>query len=218
MHDLERAKRGEIHGFHSGFPCSSFSMVMFKPGGPPPVRDRSHPLGFPGNNKAQRLEALKGNLGALRSVVMCRATVWGAKQQGWDATAKLENPDDPAMEPFPSAWLLRQVQDWGNASSVTRAVYNLCAYGPPHWKRTIEGVLSGIEKLTKTCPCKDPHVPLVGPEKTRQSAAYPPALMEAYAEFWPKTCWRNTRDWNRRVRMSPQSPIQRSLKMSFTIQ
>jgi hypothetical protein len=142
-------------------------------------------MGLPNNNKAQNMEALRGNLGALLSVALRRATVWGAKQQSWDATATLENPDDPVTEPLPSAWLIRQLQDWVNDPGVERAVYNLCAYGPPHWKRErIEGVLPGLEKLSKDCQCGKPHVPLIGAKLTRSAAAYPLALMEAYGEIW----------------------------------
>ena len=109
--DPESAKRGEVHGFHSGFPCSSFSMVRFRPGGPPPVRDRNQLMGWPNNNKAQNVEALRGNWGCLvlSGYVSCHGV--GSQTASWDATTTLENPDDPVTEPLPSAWLIRQLQD-----------------------------------------------------------------------------------------------------------
>ena len=40
--DFTAALNGHFDGFHSGFPCSSFSRARFRPGGPPPVRKRQH--------------------------------------------------------------------------------------------------------------------------------------------------------------------------------
>ena len=59
--DLAAAEAGEIHGFHSGFRCSSFSRVRFRPGGPPPLRTRQHLYGMPDNSCEQQAEAEAGN-------------------------------------------------------------------------------------------------------------------------------------------------------------
>ena len=57
--DLLAASDGRFDGFHSGFPCSTFSCTRFLPGGPPPVRERQHLRGRPSNSRAQQLEAEK---------------------------------------------------------------------------------------------------------------------------------------------------------------
>ena len=100
------ALNGHFDGFHSGFPCSSFSRARFRPGGPPPVRDRQFLRGRPSNSRAQQLEAEKGALLATRSAAMVRAVQSGGKKRGLCCTATLENPADPGKDPCPSAWLL----------------------------------------------------------------------------------------------------------------
>ena len=53
--DLLAASDGRFDGFHSGFPCSTFSCARFLPGGPPPMRERQHLRGRPSNSRAQQL-------------------------------------------------------------------------------------------------------------------------------------------------------------------
>jgi hypothetical protein len=134
--DLERAKRGEIQGYHSGFVCSSFSRARFRSGGPPPVRDRDHPLGLPSNDLNQRLEAVRGNLMVSRSVVMCQATLKGGRSFGRNHTATVENPDDPGTAPFPSAFILPVMTDWekDEGSAFVKATFNSCIYGTEYCK------------------------------------------------------------------------------------
>ena len=110
--DLQQAKAGESHGFHSGFRCSSFSRVRFRPGGPPPVRDRKHLYGFPSNSAKQAAEAEDGNAMVRRSVEMCEAMAEGANTRRGPYTATLENPDDPGKDPYPSAWLFEEITAW----------------------------------------------------------------------------------------------------------
>ena len=45
VHHLATAQRGDIHGYHSGFPCNTFSRLRFREreGLPKPLRTRSHP-------------------------------------------------------------------------------------------------------------------------------------------------------------------------------
>ena len=183
--DLAMARCGGIDGYHAGFRCSSFSRVRFRPGGPPPVRDRSHPQGFPSNSKPQQLEAERGNLMATRSVVMARATHLGGRNVGKLSTATLENPADPGVAPFPSAWLLPAVRAFAEEPFVEKAVHNVCCFGPPHWKEQCWlGILPGLSALARKCRCTTPHVPLVGKAATAAAAAYPPQLCEEYAAIW----------------------------------
>ena len=67
--------------------------------------------GRPSNSRAQQLEAEKETLLAMRSAVMVRAIQFGAKKRGLRGTATLENPADPGVDPYPSAWLLPALAD-----------------------------------------------------------------------------------------------------------
>ena len=68
--EMERSVvNGEWDGFHSGFPCGSFSRVRWRdtPGGPLPVRSAAYIYGLPGNTPKQQREADEGTLMATRS-------------------------------------------------------------------------------------------------------------------------------------------------------
>ena len=183
--DFAAALNGLFDGFHSGFPCSSFSRVRFRPGGPPPVRDRQHQRGLPSNSREQQFEAEKGTLLATRSAAMVRAILSGGKKRGLRCTATLENPADPGAYPYPSAWLLPALASIIADPDAVRAVHNICCSGPPHWKEQCwAGFLPGVEALERRCCCKVPHVPLTTKAATQAAAAYPPQLCEEYAELW----------------------------------
>ena len=55
---LRRAREGLIDGYHSGFPCSTFSRLRFRdaPNLPGPVRTRSEPHGKKSNTPAHAIE------------------------------------------------------------------------------------------------------------------------------------------------------------------
>ena len=93
-----------LRRFPLGFPCSSFSRARFLLGGRPLVRNRQHLRGCPSNSRVQQLEAEKGTVLATRSAAMVRAVQ--LKKRGLRCTATLENPADPGVDPYPSAWLL----------------------------------------------------------------------------------------------------------------
>ena len=178
--------QGHFDGFHSGFPFfSSFSRARFRPGGPPPVRDRQHLRGRPSNSRVQQLEGERGTLLATRSAAVVRAIQLGGKKRGLRCTATLENPADPIIDPFPSAWLLPALASVIVEPDAVQAVHNICCFGPPRWKeQRWVGFLPGLEKFVKRCCCKVPHVPLFSKADTQAAASYPPQLCEAYAKLW----------------------------------
>ena len=49
--NLQRLKtlcsKERVHGGHNGLPCSTWSIVRWVPGGPPPLRSRTYPWGLP---------------------------------------------------------------------------------------------------------------------------------------------------------------------------
>ena len=67
---LEKAKAGKYQGAHSGFPCTTFTRLRWRPeeGQPGPVRSRQHIYGLPTNTRAQQDEADRGTLLAATSV------------------------------------------------------------------------------------------------------------------------------------------------------
>ena len=69
---LRWAQEGLIDGFHSGFPCATFSRLRFRAGPnlPEPVRTRAEPYGRSSNNEQQRRECDRGTVMMARSVQM----------------------------------------------------------------------------------------------------------------------------------------------------
>ena len=183
--DFTAALNGHFDGFHSGFPCSSFSRARFRPGGPPPARNRQHLRGCPSNSRVQLLEAEKGTLLATRSAAMVRAVQLGRKKRGLRCTATLENPADPGVDSYPSAWLLPAFASIILEADAVQAIHNICCFGPPHWKKQCwVGFLPGLETFEKKCCCKVTHVPLFTKAATRSAASYPPQLCVEYADQW----------------------------------
>ena len=103
----------------------------------------------------------------------------------WGKEATLENPADPGVEPYPSAWLLPAPASIIAEPDAVRAVHNICCFGPPRWKEQCwAGFLPGLEALERRCCCKVPHVPLATKAATQAAATYPPQLCEEYAKLW----------------------------------
>ena len=69
---LKDVSEGEFDGFHSGFPCNTFSVARWKemPGMPGPIRSGAHIYGLPSNDRRQQAEADKGTLLAGRSALL----------------------------------------------------------------------------------------------------------------------------------------------------
>ncbi len=96
-------------GIHSGWPCGSFSMARWKPGGPPPVRSRDEIYGLGSNNARQQQEADRGTLAATRSVALMKLQCQRADARGAPRVATGENP--PGTDGIEgSAWILPEVE------------------------------------------------------------------------------------------------------------
>ena len=65
----EEASEGLWDGFHSGFPCATYTRLKFRPapGYPGPLRTRQYPYGLPDLSDARRRECDEGTLHASRS-------------------------------------------------------------------------------------------------------------------------------------------------------
>ena len=205
---LEQTKEGEYDGFHSGFPCNTFSVARWNPvpGRPPPLRSGSEIYGLAGNTKEMQEQADEGTMLAVRSVWLAEAQIQSSKRRQTPPIATLENP--PGNEEKGSAWKLPEVIKFMEGKSVETADFNMCAY-MVHTKRhkkpgRFGGRLAGLSSLAKPCRCPAwvIHEALVGASKTSAAAEYPQHLAEAYAELvvrvWKKQLqlewWRNQTD------------------------
>ena len=127
--------------------------------GQPPVRNRQHLRGCPSNSRVQQLEKRR-------------------KEHRWQhGLPTLENPADPGVDPYPSAWLLPALASIILEPDAVQAFHRICCFGPPHWKEHCwVGFLPGLETFEKKCCCKVPQVLLSTKAVTRVAASYPPQL------------------------------------------
>eukprot|EP00435_Cladocopium_sp_Y103_P022173 s2755_g5.t1 len=109
---------GEWDGYHSGFPCSSFSRVRWReaPYGAQPVRSAEQIYGLRGNTKEQQKEADEGTLMAVRSAWLHQHQVESFKRRSVPEISTLENP--PGHEQSGSAWDLPELQAVVQASTL----------------------------------------------------------------------------------------------------
>jgi len=191
------AAEGDVDGYHSGFPCTTFTKLRWRPspGLPGPVRSQDYPYGFPDANEREEEECRNGTVMMARSAVIVDAMYKADRFMKVPGFATLENPPPSDVPGHISAWhmpeiisLVDKVPGWKCAH------FNTCAYqselpeGTRHFKpQMIGGTLHGIEELNKTCPCgRRPHEPIIGKEKSKRSAAYPLEFCVAYGKLAAK--------------------------------
>lgn len=179
---IERARRGEVDGALSGAPCSTWSRARFRPGGPPPLRDRSHPWGRPGLSQREREHC------DLHSRLMCNGLdiLEAVTVGGGDALN--EHPADPGREPFPSIHDTSRFKSMKARTGMKEHTFPQCMVGAPSMKpTTLTGTLGRIPELfPSVCTHKSHAVILSGLDedgnfRTRQGQTYPPAMCEKIA-------------------------------------
>ena len=173
-------------GLHSGWPCGSFSMARWKPGGPPPVRSRDEIYGMATNNVKQQQEADRGTLAATRSVALMKLQCARADARGIPRVATGENP--PGTDGIEgSAWLLPEIVQDLREMEAEEAVFNTCAfqdgkvrwYKPGKWAGKLgDETMADMRKICK-CPNWVRHQPLLGKELTEPAGQYPKRLVES---------------------------------------
>ena len=194
-HHLVSASRGELDGYHSGFPCHTYSKLLWReaPGMPGPVRSKEKPYGLEGLPEHRRRECDLGTVLMARSVLMAHTIVEHDRDIKVPAFVTMENPPPSDVPGHISAWhmpemvdLLEKVPTWRTAN------YNTCAFQPDlkvgekHYKPgMIGGTLPGILKLGKRCSCGfgKLHEPITGKEKSSKAAAYTDTFCEEYAKL-----------------------------------
>ena len=187
---------GDWDGVHSGFPCSSFSMVRWRQaqGGAPPVRSAFHIYGLPGNTEGMQKEADAGTLMAVRSTWAHKKQVETCRRRQVPPCTTLENP--PGNENSGSAWMLPEIVTALIDTNSTEVEFNKCAFQSQLKERWFKpskwaGRLEGLTELARVCRCPNwvKHVPVLGKRTTEAAGAYPEELASEIAVRVVKT-WR----------------------------
>ena len=89
-----KIEEGEYDGTHSGFPCTTFSVLRWREaeGQPRPVRSAKFPYGLPGNSEQQQREADQGTLYATWSSKLLGKQSISMKERGVPEVCTAENP------------------------------------------------------------------------------------------------------------------------------
>ena len=188
------AYMADIDGYHSGFPCNTFTKLRWRPlaGHPGPLRSKSEPYGFKSLSPEKKAECDKGTILMARSVDMVKAMEKGHQDMMVKGFATLENPPPSDHPQHISAWHMPElVQLVDGLPQWESAHFHTCAYqldrevGSRHFKpQLVGGTLPGLQSLTRSCPCGNaPHEPIVGKERSARSAAYPMEFCRAYGRL-----------------------------------
>ena len=192
---LDKAKEGFWDGMHSGFPCTSFSRLRWREakGYPGPVRSKRHPYGIPGLPKHRQQEADEGTLHASRTAHMADRIISSRPEDRLRPFATLENPPPTDHGEHLSAWELPEIANLFEKyeQDFILAEFPTCIYQPhlDFGLRTFKpqmfgGTLPGLTSLRGKCRCGDePHVPVVGKERSAASGEYPEDLCNVYARL-----------------------------------
>ena len=189
---LRLAREGYVDGFHSGFPCATYSRLRWRKveGLPGPVRSKQHPYGLVNNTPRQQKECDMGTVLAARSTKMA-STVIRSRKTKVRPFATIENPPPSELPDHLSAWELPEVAEFMGMEGVYSSDFHTCAFEPHleagrrHYKpQRLAGNLYGLNVYNaQQCRCGEgvKHEPIVGPEKSKQSAEYPHLMCKLYA-------------------------------------
>ena len=140
----------------SGFPCRTFSRVRFLPGGPRPLRTRQYPYGVPWLSAAEKKKCQEDTFMAENSAALFSLI-------GRHGAHGLENPQDPGIPPYPSAWLLEEIRSYTSQVWCSAVDVDLCRFDWISRKPTsIRGHFRGLERMGLRCNHRGGHAPLMG--------------------------------------------------------
>ena len=188
----EEGKRHLWDGFHSGFPCTTFTKLRFRPspGYPGPVRTKQHPHGLPDLDDRRRRECDEGTLHAARSAHLADLILGESRPDRIRPSVTMENPPPSDHPEHLSAWELEEIDQVVKKHQMTTVDFNTCAFqahipiGQRNFKpQRFVGTLLKLEDLCGLCPCgRDAkHVAIIGKEKSAASGEYPRQLCVSYA-------------------------------------
>ena len=207
-----KIEEGEYDGTHSGFPCTTFSVLRWREaeGQPRPVRSAKFPYGLPGNSEQQQREADQGTLYATWSSKLLGKQSISMKERGVPEVCTAENPPGSEEKYECPAWELPEVKAELQKANANFVEFHTCAYmskekvrfyKPAKWG----GRLEGMRSLSRVCRCPSwvQHKPVIGKAASTAAGVYPEELCEAIAkllvatwkrilnlEFWRYRCER----------------------------
>ena len=132
-------RRGRFDGFHSGFPCNTFSVARWneRAGMPGPIRSGKHIYGLPSNDRRQQADADRGNFAG-----------WKVSFDGRPATGGIEEKEGTwhrrlwktllGREEKGSAWALPEIKAFMKKWACEEANFkHLCVFrrGKFRWKK-----------------------------------------------------------------------------------
>ena len=191
----EKASSGDIDGFHSGWPCDTFSRLRWRksPGLPPPLRSKDHPYGLPGLTASQQKQADDGTILMCRSLEMGRAMEKGHQGHRIPGFYTFENPPCCEVPQHISAWDMPETKKFvKEAKDFFTVIFHTCRYQTnlPQAKKykkpqAFGGTLPGLLTLGGFCNCGEGavHDQIVGKEKSRAAGEYPVELCQKYAQL-----------------------------------
>ena len=193
---LQLAKEGKVDGYHSGWPCTTFSRLRWRHqvGMPQPVRSRTFPYGIPSNTGKQQEECDAGTIMLARSLNMAEEIEKSRGTKTIGGFYTLENPPWSELADHQSAWEMEETKAFIDKWHPMQVDFNTCFYeedvalGQRHFKpQHFAGSLHGLRELEGGCRCGNArHDPIVGSVKSKASAEYPKALCAKYAELTMK--------------------------------
>lgn len=185
---LEWIRCGAIAAGHLGTPCNSFSRARDQPGGPPPLRSDSKPLGLEGLRPGDEAKVRIGNVLMRFSVrIMLLALMLGLP-------FTLENPRRSRL------WICPPMLALLRRRNVSTVFVDFCMFNKP-WKKptTFAGVHVSFTRLqsyrcigSKRGICLHsgkPHLPLSGQTSSREwltkiAEPYPTGLCNGLAKVF----------------------------------
>ena len=179
---LIQIEMGLYDGIHTQPPCSTWSVVRWRPDGPPPVRSRDRPWGMEGLSKHLT------KLVALHSILMRNSgrAIRAMAEAG--GTISKEHPADRGHAPFPSIFATAYWKDLARRAGLKHTTFPQCMLGAPTKKMTTIAS-KGLEMTRFHLHCNHAsHSDVLfgldedGNFRTRKAQAYPPEMCEALAE------------------------------------
>lgn len=199
---------GYFDGLHAGTPCSTWSAVRWRPGGPPPLRSWDHPWGLPGLSRAQQATVEAHNALMAATMRLLRA----AGRSG--ATGSKEHPASRRRPPFASIWdtarwrsLARELARDADYCEVT---FPQCALGAVSLKPTTLGLLRVAPARFAGLKCEhSEHAPLAG---LAEDGTFRTKLAQSYpSEFCRQLAQAHLDAWEGR---DPLLPVERAVDLA----
>ena len=122
IHLFRLVRAGVLRAAMAGPPCETFSKARHKPGGPRPVRSRTHLHGLPDLLPRYVDQVAESNYFVKQ---LFRLYVL----MGPRGLTCVEHPDDPGAHPFPSMWLMQECLEYQTKCFATVTLLDMCRFG-----------------------------------------------------------------------------------------